>query len=87
VKFDYENSELITLFPNPSSEILYLQNRNNAIINRIYIYDFLGNEAIKLNVDNQSLSDIKVSHLPAGIYIMRIDTSTETYIKRFSLIK
>lgn len=74
--FSLENS--FVLYPNPVSEVLYLQNKNNIVIKSIKIIDLQG----KIILENTEES-INVSTISNGIYIIKVDTEAGVFTKRF----
>lgn len=85
----FSNTEYLSLlqennysvFPNPASNILYINGINNNQIQEVIIYNTLGNEIIKVEVNNNS---IDISTLKTGVYYIKIKNSGADFIvKRF----
>ena len=75
---DFEEQIIdVKLYPNPTSNILNIKG-NNQQIQQIEIYDMLGKQILKSN-----LSEISVSHLKSGIYILKAKTTFGEVVKRF----
>lgn len=68
---------LITLYPNPTNDRLYIQ--SNRKIDHAYIYDVVGN-IIHVNI-NSECSCIDVSTLPQGVYFLKLNNETHKFIK------
>ncbi|MEW6772520.1 MAG: T9SS type A sorting domain-containing protein [Bacteroidota bacterium] len=70
------NQEIISFYPNPARNVLYIQGQHYK---NIKMYDILGNE-IKLNfIDDKS---INISHLSDGIYFVKFfDNGEEKILK------
>lgn len=66
---EFEDLTDLKTFPNPVNNILHLQ--TNASIKQISIYNSIGKELIKTQI-NQNMLD--VSNLPVGLYIIKIQT-------------
>jgi len=75
----------ITLYPNPVSETLYIQNLNHINEFNIKITDLLGKVLKNINFDSNSEKSIDISILNSGIYILSI--SSKNSQKRIKFIK
>lgn len=76
-----ENRNIISIFPNPSSDKISL-NLGGVSIADLIIYDILGNEIMSIpNYSNKS--EIDISNLSIGTYTIQIQTSTGSINKRF----
>jgi len=80
---DTDNREKLTLFPNPTSDFITITELNNGlqpIVHKVQIFDVLG-----IKVGQSSLIEgnnrIDVSHLPAGVYFIRIGDKVEKFVK------
>ncbi len=69
----------ITIFPNPTKDILTINNPSNIEIYDVNIYNMIGQEVIKNNYLSESISLI---NLEKGIYIMEINTVNGKLVKR-----
>ena len=77
------NLEMVTLYPNPSSDVLTISNIENATIE---IYNLLGQVmTIKTNSSNQETID--VSGYAAGAYMAKISSAGITSTKKFVVVK
>lgn len=76
--------EQIVLYPNPSSNIVYVGLPENANIINISLFDFLGRKVndFSISIENNT---IDVSSLSSGLYIARIESGKG--IKAIKLIK
>ncbi len=73
----------VTLYPNPTSDVLTISNVENATIE---IYNILGQVmTIKTNISNQETID--VSGYAAGAYMAKISNAGVTTTKKFVVIK
>lgn len=75
------NSHSISLFPNPASNLIFLNTSIN--IEKIEIYDIIGKhlKTIKCNPSNSNRFDI--SFLPSGVWLMKIYGQNNTFVKKF----
>ncbi|TCK67343.1 putative secreted protein (Por secretion system target) [Winogradskyella wandonensis] len=71
------NNFRLNLYPNPTSNILNIES-NNQQIKQIEIYDILGKQLLIANNSN-----IDVSNLKSGIYILKAKTTLGEVVKRF----
>jgi hypothetical protein len=73
-----ESNDLI-LYPNPSSDIIHIQNFNGSG-GQYTIYNMQGTIVKKGDVKNNG---IHISGLKAGIYIMMVENKQQVYYGRF----
>jgi len=65
-------SAVISVFPNPVSDVLYIENQDsNNATKKITIYDLLGKRILNKKTTNNQLD---VSHLISGVYLVEITT-------------
>jgi len=60
-------SKTIDVFPNPVTDFLYIKNKNTTISAEKYIYNSMGR-----TVYHGTENEISLSHLPAGIYFLKV---------------
>ena len=89
------DSEILTIdemqvFPNPSSGQMQIYAPNlvskNAI-NKVSVYDLQGrvHEDASLFFDDNFMATLDLSHLPKGIYILKMRTKDQSFITKLSL--
>ncbi|MDR6763546.1 Leucine-rich repeat (LRR) protein [Flavobacterium sp. 2755] len=79
---DFEFSQYFNIYPNPVKDILNISLQNNIEIKSIEIYDVLGQLVIAVpNIQN--VSNIDVSKLQSGNYILKIKTAKGTSSSKF----
>ncbi len=66
-------SEVLSVFPNPSQGVINLRLDAQAIPNTVAVLDIAGKQVMKLNTHGQSLQSFDLSHLPKGSYILKAD--------------
>ena len=76
---DYESNNAVSLYPNPSSDILNINNSSGNDIKDVSIYSINGMK-VKSNSDG---SPILVSDLQAGIYHVKIQIENQTLNYKF----
>ncbi|MBI2270795.1 MAG: T9SS type A sorting domain-containing protein [Bacteroidetes bacterium] len=64
---NWKNENDFRIFPNPVNSILNIESTNKQL-NKILIYDLLGNKAEEMSYSNQ----INISNLPNGVYFLNI---------------
>ena len=82
LEVDKKKMKDILIFPNPAADFLVIQlpdNKNEFVVS---IYNILGNELLETIITNDS-GIINISNLPLGIYMLKAETSTETFISKF----
>jgi len=80
---DYVNNQNIKLYPNPAEEVLFVELENNRKSDYV-IYDILGKvEKTGQLVDNKS--QINISELSTGMYIIQINTENNSMSYKFSV--
>lgn len=77
------NSE-IKLYPNPTSDILNIENETNQLISNVSIYSISGALVKDIN-SNSSIESISVSDLQSGIYFVKLQINDE--IRNFKFVK
>ena len=80
---DNFNTNKITMYPNPASTSLTIE--NNEIIDTISIFNTLGQEVVKTSNAASSVT-ISVANLQTGVYMVKIisagNTTTQRFIKK-----
>lgn len=75
------NSQSISLFPNPASNVLNIELENSEPA-ELHIYDYLGREVLVSQLIGNSLD---ISNLKSGYYILRLHSNsgmlTSTFVK------
>jgi len=70
----------VVLYPNPASELLQIQAKDQAEIEDIKIFDLMG----RLHLTQQHNGPIDISAMPAGAYVVRFVVDQELVSKRFT---
>jgi len=74
---DDQNELDISIYPNPVSEILYIQGLSNPT--KISVYNMLG----MLVLSKTTSSEINVDNLQSGVYIVKITNEQKEMVTRF----
>ncbi len=83
LKDEITNPELITIFPNPSSNFINIKSLNYPIDN-IQVYNLQG-ALIKTQSPNSKSTSINIENLSDGIYVIKVQNLKQT--KNFKVIK
>lgn len=77
---DQENVEF-ALFPNPATDILNVSFQEN--INKEYtVYDMAGRYVLSGTVNNEDKTQINISTLRSGMYILKIGATVNKFVKK-----
>ncbi|MDP1802494.1 MAG: T9SS type A sorting domain-containing protein [Bacteroidota bacterium] len=71
---------VFSLYPNPTKDIIYLENLNNQTIDKIIITDLFGRAILE---KNGNVNKINVQHLQPGIYIIQLYCEQKRYQVKF----
>ena len=67
----YDKIPVFTIYPNPAKDKLFLSGENTETINKVTIYNQLGQKVLN---ENRITSSIDISMLRSGMYIIEIDS-------------
>ena len=65
-------NDFLSVYPNPANNVLYLTNKNNTAKDYT-IFDISGKNIISGKISKEK-SQISVSHIPAGMYFLQVNT-------------
>ncbi|OYQ43242.1 T9SS type A sorting domain-containing protein [Flavobacterium aurantiibacter] len=74
----------VKLYPNPASDILYLENAAGSAIENVTVYNTLGQDVRYLKNQSDSKVAISVANLPVGMYIIQFTTDGVTQTAKFA---
>lgn len=69
----------LTIYPNPSSENIYIKKSNAISIEKIAVFDVIGKKVLEIAQSEQ----INIQKLATGLHFIKIDTNQGTVFKRF----
>ena len=78
----FNSASNFKIYPNPSDEIIYINNENLKPIDQIIIYDVIGKKVFESNKD---LKEINIKELQSGMYFVKINS--EENISQIKFIK
>ena len=76
------NSNLIDLYPNPTTNLINVRVPSSSIGQTITLSDALGNEIEKRKINNSSLS-IDLSNYPSGVYYLHTTNGAQSIAQKF----
>ena len=74
----FEMNKAIVLFPNPSSDVVRIQMPSTLTLERIVVFNSLGQIVLE-----QNASEISVRNFATGVHFVQIETSEGTFHKKF----
>ncbi|MCL2042192.1 MAG: T9SS type A sorting domain-containing protein [Bacteroidales bacterium] len=83
--------DCVVVYPNPTGGILSVETHNYASLRNIEIFDIFGRNVLSVPVEThgraslqqqQSTTIIDMSHLPSGMYFVRVATETGTVVRK-----
>ncbi len=74
-------AENISVYPNPTSEIIWVEDNTSFSVNNYSIYDISGRR-ILFNTFNSSEKKVDVSNLNSGVYLLELVSSERKIIKK-----
>ncbi|WP_033961615.1 T9SS type A sorting domain-containing protein [Psychroserpens jangbogonensis] len=80
---DFEQALGLKLYPNPTNSILKIELINSGDKLTFQVFDVLGKQVINGNVSSDELSQIDVSNLEHGLYIIKVSTGDKNETRRF----
>ncbi|RZJ71577.1 choice-of-anchor L domain-containing protein [Flavobacterium sp.] len=76
-------SSNVTLFPNPAKSSFTVNIvETNETLSRISVHDLLGKKVLNAQVNNLTQTDVDISSLSSGIYLVEITTSNDKKLVR-----
>ena len=83
-----ETSRTIEISPNPVSDFINIKSKSQAFISDISISNLLGNEMMSQEIPANTLeTQINVSHLSNGIYLLRTKNGSGEHVTKFVVAK
>ena len=70
----------LTIYPNPTSSILFIESSNNSIIENLIVTDLLGKVIFEGKPENNQLN---VERFASGAYIIQVFSGEEKFTKKF----
>jgi len=77
----FENSLDVTLYPNPSGDLINIKSKDNTGVERIEVFDVRGQKVMDKNLHN-SESTVALKQLAAGLYSVKVYTANKQGVVR-----
>jgi glucose/arabinose dehydrogenase len=68
------NESLVTIFPNPANNELYIKNDNNLALEFISIADLTGKIVFNQDIQNLGSNAVNIASLAKGMYLITVET-------------
>ena len=82
-----ETEDKVFIMPNPASKFLKIQHKSGHI-DYFQIFDLQGKQEITVpSKQENTLLELNIQNLPAGMYMLKIGTSDWVETKKFMVIK
>ena len=75
------------IYPNPAADFITIDGGKNGVINSIELYTLEGKLLITTNVNGLTKTQINVSKLPTGMYILQVNGKDYRYSNKISVIR
>jgi hypothetical protein len=79
---DIDNAQAISIFPNPSSDKIYIDLKENAIQVKINLFNELGQKVLEEEQNNKPILSISTQNLPDGKYFILIEFGKSTITRK-----
>jgi predicted nicotinamide N-methyase len=83
---DETNSSNLNVYPNPASDVLTIASSNDGAT-RVTITDMAGRTVQATTLNSARRTQLDVSMLPAGTYVVTIENNTELLRRAVQLVK
>jgi len=83
---DVSFSDLIKVYPNPTTDILIIEPKGNQRVHQLKLVDMAGNTIMQIDdlPKTDSQYQLQVGHLVRGSYMLLIQTDKKTWQKKFT---
>ncbi|MEZ4925350.1 MAG: Ig-like domain-containing protein [Saprospiraceae bacterium] len=80
-------SQLLALFPSPTSDVLNIQLAGNQEITEISVFDLNGEQVLTRSGLSGNRVQLDINELPIGLYILSVQTNDGVYAEKFQVIR
>ncbi|MFT4062998.1 MAG: T9SS type A sorting domain-containing protein, partial [Edaphocola sp.] len=77
----------IDLYPNPTSDMVNINNKSTASLREIVVYNVLGQVVLKQKAKMPTQTRFSTKGLAGGLYNIRIETSEGAVMKKFEVMR
>src|SRR5690606_18250401 len=74
-------TEYISVYPNPTSEVIWVSNNTSITIEKYSVYDLTGRLVMESNF-NPTETKIDISHLDNGVYLLQLNSAFNSITKK-----
>lgn len=78
---EFENNGIIKTYPNPVKDKLNIEIEQPASINKLTIYNAVGQEQMKYNLHDRNTS-LDISYLLTGVYLLKFENGNTVVMKK-----
>lgn len=78
----HRSNDGVRVYPNPAGEVLYLTTPPDQALRGLTILNALGQALIETRIAG-TIGPIDIGDLPAGLYMIKLDTGTGSTVRRF----
>lgn len=76
-----------TLFPNPAKDIVTIRNASSAKMQRVYVYNALGQMIFSSKAGSAAVHQLKTTAMANGLYTIRIETDKGFVTRKFEVVR
>jgi len=77
----------ISIYPNPASNQLRISNKSDAAMNRVVVYNALGQQVINEPANNAKQHQLYTGALANGLYSIKVETDKGMFTQKFEVIR
>jgi hypothetical protein len=81
------NNEVLKLYPNPSTDVVVIENHTAFTVKNITIYNMLGQEILSEATNSNLQHKINISHLATGVYQVKINFEEGFVNRKLEIIR
>jgi endonuclease I len=82
--YNFRNNRL-KIYPNPTRDNINIEFTESGFINSIKVYNLIGEKMLEISNLNTAKYTIELSRFPKGIYILQIDDSENSIVRKVML--
>jgi len=82
-----DDAKNLALYPNPAKNLVTIENLGNLDLERITVYNIIGQVVYSAKAENKMKHQMDVSRFVSGMYTVRIETSAGIIVRKFEILK
>lgn len=82
-----ENSNSFSLYPNPARNQVMITNKTGLQMKRLTVYNILGQVIYEAQAENAYGHRINTTNCTPGVYLLKIETESGFYIRKFEVMQ